>query len=62
MAKVTATTTVSLYTGLLSFFLSVEPLLHTENAGLLSKSAGFALRTYASSVVGGLRGGHGKPN
>ena len=37
-------------------------ILHTENAVLLSKPAAFALRTYASLVVGGLQGGHGKTN
>ena len=35
---------------------------HTENGGLLSKSAFFALRTSASLVVGGLQGGPGKLN
>ena len=35
---------------------------NTENAGLLSKSAVFALRAYACLSVGGLQGGHGKPN
>ena len=40
---------------------SDKALFHTENAGLLSKSAVFALRTYASLVVGSLQGGHGKP-
>ena len=37
-------------------------MFHPENGRLLSKSAVFALRTYASLVVGGLQGGHGKPN
>ena len=41
---------------------SDKAMFHTENAGLLSKSAVFALRTYASLVVGGLQGGHGNPN
>ena len=41
---------------------SDRALFHPENARLLSKSAVFALRTYASLVVGGLQGGHGKPN
>ena len=34
---------------------SDRAMFHTENAGLLSKSAVFALQTYASLVVGGLR-------
>ena len=41
---------------------SDDSMFHTENAKLLSKSAVFALRTYASPVVGGLQGGHGKPD
>ena len=41
---------------------SDNAMFHTENAGLLSKSAVFALRAYASPVVGGLQGGHRKPN
>ena len=36
-------------------------MFHTEIAGLLSKSAVFALRMHASRVVGGVQGGHGKP-
>ena len=58
-AKVTAITTVFPYTGLLRFLLSpkAQIMFHTENAGVLSKSAVFTLRTYASLVVGGLQGG-----
>ena len=41
---------------------SDKAVFHAENATLLSKSAVFALRTHASRVVGGLQGGHGKPN
>ena len=37
-----------------------QPMFHTENARLLSESAVFALWTYASLVVGGFQGGHGK--
>ena len=37
-------------------------MFQTQTAGLLSKSAVFALRTYASLMVGGLQGGHGKPD
>ena len=33
---------------------SDKAMFHTENAGLLSKSAVFALQTYASPGVGGL--------
>ena len=40
---------------------SDKVMFHTENAGLLSKSAASALRTHASLVVGGLQDGHGKP-
>ena len=39
-----------------------KAMFHTENAGLLSKSAVFALQTHPSLVVGGLQSGHGKPN
>ena len=41
---------------------SDKAMFHTENARLMSKSAGFALQTYAALVVGGLEGGHGKAN
>ena len=41
---------------------SDKAIFHTENAGLLSKSAVFAPRTYASLVVGGFQGDDGKPN
>ena len=39
---------------------SDKVVFHTENAGLMSKSAVFALRMYASRVVGDLQSGHGK--
>ena len=41
---------------------SDKAMFHSKNAGLLSKSAVFALQTYASLVVIGLQGDHGKPN
>ena len=48
---------------ILTEYKSVDKaMFHTENARLLSESAVFALWTYASRVVGGLQGGHGKPN
>ena len=40
---------------------SDKAMSHTENAGLLSKSAVFALQTCVSRVVGGLQGGHRQP-
>ena len=71
MAKGTAITTVFPYAGLLTFLLRTAHILtrskHSDKAfrtetRLLSKSAVFALWTYASLVVGGLQGGHGRPN
>ena len=37
-------------------------VFHAENDALLSKSTAFALQTHASQVVGGLQGGHRRPN
>ena len=66
MAKATATTAAFPYTGLPRFLLSpntqIKVMFHTENAGLPSKSAVFALRPYASLVVGGFQGGHRRAN
>ena len=64
MAKVTAKTTVFPYAELLRFLIIPKTLIklfHTENAGLLCKSAVSALRTSACLVAGGLQSGHGKP-
>ena len=58
-------TTVLPQIGLRRFLFSPrthKAMFHIENAGLLSKSVVFALQTYASVVVGGLQGGHGRPN
>ena len=39
-----------------------QTMFHTENAGLLPKSAAFAMRLCASPLGGGLQGCHGKAN
>ena len=41
---------------------SDKAVFHSENAGLLSKSAVFALQTYASRAAGGLQGVHRTAN
>ena len=68
MTKMTAVTTVFPDTGLPRFPSEnsdnelKQTMFHTGNARLLSESAGFALWTDASPVVGGVQGGHGEAN
>ena len=66
MAKVTTTTTVFPYIGLLRFLLSpktqIKLCFTLKMPDCCLNLLFVALRVYASRVAGGLQGGHGKPN